>query len=591
MPTLPAPDRFADRHIGPTAEEIDELLSYLGVASLDDLCDRIVPPRIRLARPLALPPARDERTALEDLAAIAGENEIWRSYLGFGYHDCLTPPVLLRNLLENPGWYTAYTPYQAEVSQGRLEALLAFQTMVADLTAMEIAGASLLDEATAAAEAMAMAHRLHKGGGDTFLVSALCHPQTIAVVRTRAVPLGLRVVVGDHRTFTFDEKTCGVLLQYPATDGSIEDLSGLCAAARARGAFAVVAADLLALTVLRPPGEFGADIVVGSSQRFGVPLGYGGPHAAFLATRAAYVRSMPGRLIGVSRDADGRLALRMALATREQHIRREKATSNICTAQVLLAVTAAMYAAWHGPDGLRRIARRVHAQALTLAAGLRRAGHTVEASCFFDTLRVRVGRRRDEILARARSHRINLRPFDAETLIVALDETVRERDLAHLLDVFFAVAAPDGGAAAAPDLPAPHARAGAILTQEVFNRYHSETDMLRFLRGLEARDYSLTHGMIPLGSCTMKLNATSEMIPITWPTLGRLHPFAPVEQARGYARIFRDLQSWLAEITGFDAVSLQPKCGSQGEYAGLLEIRLYHAARGEGGRYVCLIPH
>ncbi|MBI3267716.1 MAG: aminomethyl-transferring glycine dehydrogenase [Planctomycetes bacterium] len=593
MPTLPPQDSFARRHIGPDQPEVDAMLATIGAASLEDLVQATIPDAIRLRQPLDLPPARDERTALEDLAEMAGQNEVWRSYLGMGYHGTITPGVLLRNILENPGWYTAYTPYQAEISQGRLEALLNYQTMVRDLTGLEIANASLLDEATAAAEAMTMCHRLHKGEADTFFVSELCHPQTIAVVQTRARPLGIRVVVGDSRFYAFNPRVFGALVQYPATDGTLLDYEGFCRSAHDAGAFVTVAADLLALVLLRPPGEFGADVVVGSSQRFGVPLGYGGPHAAFLATREHFVRSMPGRMIGVSRDADGQPALRMALQTREQHIRRERATSNICTAQVLLAVVAGGYAVYHGPDGLRRIARRVHAQAATLREGIRRARLEVGDQPFFDTLRVGVGAHRDEILDRARERRINLRTLEPSTLVVSLDETVVDRDLADLLFVF---GCPDplphvAAAAGEATFPAPFARASAFLTHDVFHSHRSETDMLRYLHRLESKDFSLTSGMIPLGSCTMKLNATAEMAPVTWPGFGALHPFAPVSQARGYRRLFRDLESWLAVITGFDAVSLQPNAGSQGEYAGLLVIRAWQEDRGEGQRDVCLIPH
>ncbi len=593
MPTFPPTDDFVSRHIGPDDAEIGEMLSAIGAASLDELIDQTIPSKIRSRRPLSLPPAKTEREALDALAGMAGENEVWRSYLGMGFHDCVTPPVILRNVLENPGWYTAYTPYQAEISQGRLEALLNYQTMVRDLTGMEIANASLLDEATAAAEAMTMSRRLLKEPRQVYLVSDLCHPQTIDVVRTRAKPLGIEVVVGDHRAFRFDERVFGVLVQYPATDGAVIDYAALCDAAHAAGAHVTVASDLLALVLLRPPAAFGADIVVGNSQRFGVPLGYGGPHAAFMATREAFVRSMPGRMIGVSKDADGSPALRMALQTREQHIRREKATSNICTAQVLLAVTAGFYAAWHGPEGLRRIARRAHAQAATVAEGARRAGHEVGGAPCFDTVRVKTAKRTEEVLARARERKINLRRLDAETLCVALDETAGDRDVADLLAVFGCPDAMEAVAKAVGEspLPAAFSRAGDILTHDVFRRHHSETEMLRYLSRLEAKDFSLDFGMIPLGSCTMKLNATTEMIPVTWPGFGRLHPFAPAEQARGYQRLFRDLEAWLGEITGFDAVSLQPNAGSQGEYAGLLAIRGYHESRRDTHRNVCLIPH
>ena len=588
---FPATDTFARRHNGADAREIEEMCAVVGAGSLDDLVDATVPSRIRLRRSLALPPARGEGRALADLAAMAGDNEIWRSYLGQGYADTVTPPVVLRNILENPGWYTAYTPYQAEISQGRLEMLLNFQTVIRDLCGLDVANASLLDEATAAAEAMSMSHRLYKGECDAFFVSALCHPQTIAVVKTRAAPLGLQVIVGDHATFDFaGTPVFGALLQYPATDGRVFDYAAFCKAAHDHKALVTVACDLLALAVLRAPGEFGADMAIGNSQRFGVPLGYGGPHAAFLATREAYVRQMPGRIIGVSKDADGHVALRMALGTREQHIRREKATSNICTAQVLLAVTAAAYAVYHGPDGLRRIATRIHAMASTLREAAVRAGHTVSPEPLFDTVRVGVGDQRTEILARAAARRINLRTIDADTIAIALDETVGDADLVDLIAVLGGTATLASVEKTAEGIRAPHARTSAYLQDPVFQRYHSETEMLRYLHRLEVKDFTLNAGMIPLGSCTMKLNATTEMIPVTMAGFGRLHPYAPVEQAKGYARMFADLEAWLAEITGFDAISLQPNAGSQGEYAGLLAIRDYHLSRGDAHRDVCLIP-
>jgi glycine dehydrogenase (decarboxylating) len=584
--SLPSPDAFAWRHLGPRPHEIDEMVATLGADSLDALVDRVVPPAIRTERPLDLPPALSEAEALAALRAIADENQVWRSYIGMGYHDTHTPPVILRNILENPGWYTAYTPYQAEISQGRLEALLVFQTMVEDLTAMEIANASLLDEATAAAEAMTMSHRLCKGQADVFLVDPACHPQTLAVVRTRARPLGIEVIEADPLTWDLatGPAVFGVLVQYPATDGTVRDLEGLCAAAHDQGALVAVAADLLALTLLRPPGELGADIVVGSSQRFGVPMGYGGPHAAFLATQAQHRRQVPGRIIGVSRDARGQPALRMALQTREQHIRRQKATSNVCTAQVLLAVIAGMYAAWHGPEGLVRIARRVHGQAARLRASLAAAGLEVGPDAFFDTVWARPDHP-EHVLARARDKRINLRDLRDGRIAIALDETVTDQDLADLLEVFEASAVET-----AAEIPAPFARTSPFLEHEVFHAHRSETEMLRYLHRLQARDLALDTSMIPLGSCTMKLNATAEMIPITWREFGGLHPFAPSEQARGYRRIFEQLEGWLAEITGFAAVSLQPNAGSQGEYTGLLTIGEYHRARGESHRAVCLIP-
>jgi glycine dehydrogenase len=591
MAIFPPTDSFPRRHIGPDAAEIEQMLAVLGAGSLGELIADVIPPAIRLPKPLAEPVARGEREALEALATMAGENEIWRSYLGYGYHDTVTPPVVLRNIVENPGWYTAYTPYQAEISQGRLEMLLNYQTMVRDLCGLEIANASLLDEPTAAAEAMAMAHRLHKGAATAFFVSDRLHPHTVAVVQTRAEALGLAVIVGDHAKFGFETPVFGVLLQYPSTDGTVLDYAAFTAQAHAHGALVTVATDLLALTMLRPPGEFGADIAVGNSQRFGVPLGFGGPHAAFMATKEAFVRQMPGRLIGVSKDADGHMALRMALGTREQHIRREKATSNICTAQVLLAVVAAAYAVYHGPEGLRAIAKRVHKLAAALRAGLVAKGLDCGSDPAFDTLRVTV-RSADGVIAEAAKRRINLRKHDATTVIVALDETVNDADLADLLAVFGAATAlePLAKAIGEARLPAPHARTSEYLTHPVFATHHSETDMLRYLHQLQVKDFTLDAGMIPLGSCTMKLNATTEMIPVTMPGFNRLHPFCPTAQIKGYTRLFTDLEDWLAQITGFDAISLQPNAGSQGEYAGLLAIRGYHRSRGDVHRDVCLIP-
>ena len=600
-------DTFVRRHLGPDAAETEQMLAQLGVASLPQLIDETVPASIRLDRPLrlaGLPADRTlgERELLDRLRAIARKNQVFRSYIGMGYSDCVVPGVIQRNVLENPGWYTQYTPYQAEISQGRLEALLNFQTMVADLTGLPIANASLLDEGTAAAEAMHLCHGAAPGDGNVFYVAADCHPQTIAVVQTRAGALGIEVRVGPPEAADFAAgDVFGILLQYPTTDGRVVDYAPLAERAHAAGALVVVAADLLALALLRPPGELGADVAVGSAQRFGVPLGYGGPHAAYLATLDKYKRQLPGRVIGVSRDARGKTALRMALQTREQHIRREKATSNICTAQVLLAVMAGMYGVYHGPEGLRRIAARVRALTLTLAEGLRRLGCTLPEGPVFDTLRVGLaGRTADEVLAAARERGINLRPIDAATVGVALDEATTAADVADLLAVFagrdasvsgdLGELADLAGAAAGAELPAPHARTSAYLTHPVFHRYHTEHEMLRYIRRLERRDLSLTTSMIPLGSCTMKLNATTEMQPISWPELANLHPFAPAEQAAGYAEVFADLESWLAEITGFAAVSLQPNAGSQGEYAGLMVIRAFHQAEGQGGRDVCLIP-
>jgi len=586
---------FIERHIGPGERETSEMLSALGYDSIDALIDVTVPAGIRLGRPLAIGDGRGEADVLAHMRTLAQKNQIFRACIGMGYSDCFTPPVIQRNVLENPGWYTAYTPYQAEIAQGRLEALLNYQTMIIDLTGLEIANASLLDEGTAAAEAMHMAQAARgKDGKELFFVSEDCHPQTIDVVRTRAAARGLRVVVGNHRTYKLGPDVFGALLQYPATDGAIYDYRAFAESAHAQDALVVAACDLLALTLITPPAEWGADVAVGSTQRFGVPMGYGGPHAAFFATKDEFKRLIPGRIIGVSRDARGRPALRMALQTREQHIRREKATSNVCTAQVLLAVMAGMYAVWHGPQGLTRIARRTHRLATMLAEGLRRIGFSVGDAPMFDTVRVETGKlTAKELCQRARERRINLRMLGETTIGVSLDETTRVGDVEELLVVF-------GGAGAKGTLEqlgeiddsydAPVARTSAFLTHPVFSSHHSETEMLRYIKSLEAKDLSLTHSMIPLGSCTMKLNATAEMLPITWPEFARLHPFAPREQAAGYTALFDELERDLAEITGFAGVSLQPNAGSQGEYAGLLVIQRYHAARGETHRDVCLIP-
>jgi glycine dehydrogenase len=588
-------DTFARRHLGDSAPDTTAMLQLLGYESLDALIDAAVPAQIRRG-PLNLPAAVGESAALAELRAMAAENKVFRSFIGLGYYDTLTPPVIQRNILENPGWYTAYTPYQAEISQGRLEALLNFQTLVTDLTGLEIANASMLDEGTAAAEAMMMCHRLKEGDAAahrTFFVSAQCHPQTIDIVKTRAKPLGIEVVVGDHRTFTVGAECFGVLVQYPETTGSIHDFESFFTAAHAAGAFTIVATDLLALTLLRAPGEFGADVAVGSAQRFGVPLGFGGPHAGFLATKDGFKRQMPGRLVGVSKDAQGDPAMRLALGTREQHIRRDKATSNICTAQVLLAVMASMYAVYHGPDGLRRIARRVKLLTELLAAGLRSVGAKVNAEPVFDTLTI-TNVSAERVHATATAKKMNLRLVDAHTVGISLDETATVEDVQALLVCFRESADLNATLASfdekAGDFAAPFARASTFLTHPTFNRYHTEHEMLRYIKRLEAKDLSLCHSMISLGSCTMKLNATSEMFPVSWPEFGKLHPFAPSDQTRGYHKLFRDLEAWLAEATGFAAISLQPNAGSQGEYAGLLAIRAYHESRGEGHRSVCLIP-
>ena len=593
-------DTFVRRHIGPSPSDIEAMLDELGLDSLDRLVDETVPPSIRLGRELALGAERGESEFLEDFRRLAAKNRPLKSLVGLGYHGTHTPGVILRNILENPGWYTQYTPYQAEISQGRLEALLNFQTMVADLCALPLANASLLDEGTAAAEALCLCHRELRGKKNTFFVSELCHPQTIAVVETRAQALGIEVVVGDHETFdptSVDLAAC--LLQYPASVGPVLDYEPLIEKVHAAGGLAVVAADLLALTVLRAPGEFGADVAVGSAQRFGVPLGFGGPHAGFLATREEYRRQVPGRIIGMSRDAHGRPALRMALQTREQHIRREKATSNICTAQALLAITASMYAVYHGPEGLREIAERVHGMAALLRAGLAKMGFELDDAPFFDTFRVGLGEHlASEVLLAAKCHHLNLRHLDPHAVGIALDETVTREDLQNLFEVFGTVSGVritpeelDGLASELDTIfPARHARRSAYLQHEVFQRYHAEHEMLRYVKRLEARDLSLTTSMIPLGSCTMKLNATTEMIPLTWPEFANVHPFAPADQWEGYAELFRRLEGQLCEITGFDAFSLQPNAGSQGEYAGLLCIRAYHRAGGDAERDVCLIP-
>ena len=584
--------RFSRRHLGSSPSEVKDMLSTLGLSDLEELVEKTVPSSIRFPGTLDLPSARSEEDALADLARIAEENLVFTSHIGLGYSDCHVPAVIRRNILENPGWYTAYTPYQAEISQGRMEALLNFQTLITDLTGMEIANASLLDEATAAAEALAMCHAAK--AGSIFLVDHHAHPQNRAVLQTRAEPLGLTLVDFDpEQPFAFPEGTFGLLIQYPDTTGRIRDLEPIIHRAHQAGVLVVVACDLLALTLLKPPGECGADIVVGSAQRFGVPLGYGGPHAAFLATRDDHKRRLPGRLIGVSRDSRGEPALRLTLQTREQHIRREKATSNICTAQVLLAVMASMYAVYHGPEGLRSIAQRIHALTTQLAAGLRRLGWRVENGPYFDTICVDLGDHLARDIERlAESYHLNLRTLDAHTVTISLDETTK--DLQTLLQVFHHG---DPVAFSWRELPvdgdvwpARLQRTTGYLTHPVFHKYHTETEMLRYIRRLESRDLSLTTSMIPLGSCTMKLNATAEMLPVTWEKIGRLHPFVRVGQAEGYQRIFSQLESWLAEITGFAAVSLQPNAGSQGEFSGLLLIRAYHQSCGDEGRSVCLIP-
>ena len=588
-------DPFVRRHLGPGEEEIQAMLRTLGFDSLDSMVSAVIPESIRLDRPLDLGPPRGEHEVLKELRDLARRNQVCRSYIGMGYHGCLTPPIIQRNILENPGWYTQYTPYQAEIAQGRLEALMNFQTMVADLTALPLANASLLDEATAAAEAMSMCYAVTQRKKKVFFAAQDCHPQTLAVLQTRARPLGIELEVGDP----FDLGAAapfGVLVQYPTTDGRILNYAELAEAARQAGALVVVATDLLALALLRPPGEFGADIAVGSSQRFGVPMGYGGPHAAFLSARQDYERYLPGRLVGLSKDDRGERAFRLARQTREQHIRREKATSNICTAQVLLAIMASMYAVYHGAQGIRRIAQRVSDASRVLAAGLRRLGFDIGDELFFDTLKVRLEPGADvSILTAARSRSINLRHYLDGAVGIALDETVTRQDLQDLLEVFsqghpLAFSLDELVETVDPGFPKPFARTSDYLTEEVFQRFHAEHEMLRYLHRLQERDLSLTHSMIPLGSCTMKLNASAEMIPISWPEFSQLHPFAPPEQAEGYEQLFRQLEAWLAEITGLEAVSLQPNAGSQGELSGLMVIRAYHQDRGEEERDVCLMP-
>ena len=590
-PFLVPTDEFVRRHIGPTPSESASMLAQLGFKDLDSLVDAAVPGQIRLEKPLNLPAARSEFAALSELRKYATHNRVFRSFIGQGYYDTIVPPVIQRSVLENPGWYTQYTPYQAEISQGRLEALLNFQTVISDLTALDIANASLLDEATAAAEAMTLSARI-KNGRNVFWVADSCHPQTIQVLLTRAVASGIEVKVAPTDQFVLDEQVFGALVQYPDTTGAIHDYSGLAEKVHAAGAMLTVATDLLALTLVKPPGEFGADIAIGTSQRFGVPLGYGGPHAAFFATRDEFKRSMPGRIVGVSKDTRGKPALRLALGTREQHIRREKATSNICTAQALLANMASLYAVYHGPEGLMKIAERIHGLTRLLAAGLTRLGHKITAEVYFDTVTVALAKETaTEVLRLAEDRHFNFRVMDGGHIGISLDEKTTFEEVAYILETF------NGGKSlgfSVPDLAltavALPARRSTYLTERVFHSYHSETEMLRYIKRLEARDLSLTASMIPLGSCTMKLNAAAEMFPVSWPEFSSIHPFAPIAQARGYQMLFQNLEDWLGEITGFAGISLQPNAGSQGEYAGLLVIRAYHESRGDAHRNVCLIP-
>ena len=591
---LRSTDRFVDRHIGPSDADIKEMLDAIGVDSLDALINETVPASIRMDGDLELPEALTETALLARARELAEKNKVFRSYIGMGYHGTITPPVVQRGILENPSWYTQYTPYQAEIAQGRLEALLNFQTVVMDLTGMEIANASLLDEGTAAAEAMMMFHRqIKRSGRNHFFVSEACHPQTIAVVEARAIPLGIQVVVGDHRSFSFSEDFFGALVQYPASDGQIFDYTAFCEQAHANDAFVAVAADLLSLTLLTAPGQFGADAAVGSTQRFGVPAGFGGPHAAYFGTHEKFKRQVPGRIIGVSVDADGNPALRMALQTREQHIRRDKATSNICTAQVLLAVIASMYAVYHGAEGLKAIATRIHDMTRLLAAALCDTDAQVCHEDVFDTLRVK-GVDAAAVRSRALTAGINLRYFEDGSIGVTLDETVTAADLADLLGVFGIENAERKIDELAGQLESGYhggmARQTAYMTARVFEEHRSEAALTRYMHHLSTKDLSLTTSMIALGSCTMKLNAVAELMPITMPAFNQLHPFAPADQAAGYHEMMGELRTWLNEITGFAATSLQPNSGASGEYAGLMVIRAYHESRGESNRNVCLIP-
>ncbi|ADE13086.1 aminomethyl-transferring glycine dehydrogenase [Sideroxydans lithotrophicus] len=590
-------DQFVNRHNGPSAQDVQAMLKKIDAPSLDALIDQTVPAAIRLRKPLNLPDGMSEHAFLQHLRGIAAKNKLYKSYIGLGYYDTVVPPAIQRNVLENPGWYTAYTPYQAEIAQGRLEALLNFQTMIMDLTGMEIANASLLDEATAAAEAMHMLHGLRSredaaAGKNSFFVSNECFPQTIELLKTRAKPLGIELVIGDFKSVTLNDKLYGALLQYPTADGTVHDYADFVKRAKTHGMTIAVAADILSLVLLTPPGEWGADVVLGSTQRFGVPMGYGGPHAAYFACRDAHKRSMPGRIIGVSVDADGNPALRMALQTREQHIRREKATSNICTAQALLAIMASMYAVYHGAEGLRAIASQVHRSAASLADELKKLGYTVADGVFFDTLKL-MHTDNVKIHALADAARINFR-YAGDGLSIALDQTTSVDDLNAILAVFAQAAGKAAPALTATQISAQtllaKPRSSAILSHPVFNSYHSETEMMRYIKRLENKDLSLTHSMISLGSCTMKLNAASEMLALTWPEFANLHPFVPLEQAEGYQEVIAGLNAALTEITGFAQMSFQPNSGASGEYAGLLVIQAYHRSRGEDQRNVVLIP-
>jgi glycine dehydrogenase len=589
-------DDFIRRHIGPAEPQVAEMLATLGVSSIEELIDKTVPAAIRTDAPLDVPENKSERYTLSVLRRMSERNQVFISMIGMGYYGTTIPNVILRNVMENPGWYTAYTPYQPEVSQGRLEALLNYQQMVIDMTGMDMANASLLDEATAAAEAMSMARRISKKKDcDTFFVDEECHPQTIAVMQTRAKLIGFDLIVGDPWSGLEGKEIFGVLMQYPASTGEVKNPEPVIASASESGIISCVATDLLSLALLKPPGEMGADIVLGSSQRFGVPMGYGGPHAAFFATKDTHKRQIPGRIIGVSVDTQGHPALRMALQTREQHIRREKANSNICTAQVLLAVLAGFYAVYHGPDGIKRIASKVHRMACITADGLRRLGVDVSDEPFFDTIRIRVPGQAARLAAKARESRINVRVIDPDHLGISLDETTRRRNINALWKVFGSRKVAQLSIDAIDDvaetvIPDGLQRITSYLEHPTFTLYHSETEMLRYLRWLQAKDIALDRAMIPLGSCTMKLNATTQMIPVTWRNFSAMHPFAPLDQAQGYQQLFEELEEQLAEITGFDAVSLQPNAGSQGEFSGLAVIAKYHDTRGDGHRNVCLIP-
>ena len=587
------PNLFVNRHIGPREEDIKSMLSLLRQGSLEEMILNGVPNSILSKDNPKLPEAKNETEAIESLRQLANKNQVWRSYIGMGYHNCITPPVIQRNLIENPGWYTQYTPYQAEISQGRLEALLNYQTMICDLTGMEISNASLLDEGTAVAEAVTMCHNINSSNkSETVFVSTDCHPQTISVVRTRAEAIGLKVLIESPSNFDFSIPVFATILQYPATDGNISDPSNFIKLAQEHNVLTIIATDLLALTQIKPPGELGADVAIGSAQRFGVPLGYGGPHAAFIATKEKHKRRLPGRIVGISKDKRGKLALRLALQTREQHIRRDKATSNICTAQALLANIASMYAVYHGPEGIRQIGKHVHNMTCYLAHGLQQLGHSLETNHFFDTITVSLGKLQTTILDLAKKRKINLRKLNEGRIGISLDETVGNKDVEDILALFNngKIFKLDEDFILEASIPANLQRSSLYLEHPIFSRYHSETEMLRYLKKLESRDLSLTASMIPLGSCTMKLNASAEMLPISWPEFSNLHPFAPEDQAKGYQQLFSQLEEWLSNITGFAAVSLQPNAGSQGEFAGLLAIRRYHESRSEQNRNVCLIP-